>query len=132
MGLAAPCPPGICRDGRPDNLRRQHAPSFLGQDLAPLIARPVRPELHFGLPQPAIEVAPADDRPPIVEKDFDRAPIRHPGEYEQALFDDFAEGQRLDLARNGWTGEGGKKEDGESRWQATGARCGTAPSAQAS
>jgi hypothetical protein len=79
-----------------------------------LIARLVWSQLHFGSRQSPIEITPADYRPPLVEKDFDRPPIRDPREDEQALFDDLAKRTSLQLGRHGLTRDDGKEEDREA------------------
>src|SRR3981189_2094862 len=41
-----------------------------------------------------IQIAPSNDRPPIIQKYFDWPPIRYPSENKQALFNDTANGTR--------------------------------------
>jgi len=57
----------------------------IGDTIADSKQPSVLPRIEIG--EPTVEVASSRDRPPVVEKNFDRAPISNPTEDEQALLD---------------------------------------------
>jgi hypothetical protein len=59
--------------------------------------------------KPPIEVAPTGERPPIVQENFERAPIRHPAQNEKALLDEALK-RRFDQVA-GHEMRGGKARD---------------------
>jgi hypothetical protein len=62
--------------------------------LPPLVVILVRLQLHMSCRKSTIQIAPSNDRPPVVKEYFDWPPIRDPSENEQALFDDTGDGTR--------------------------------------
>src|SRR3989338_10529594 len=51
-----------------------------------------RADIHLDVAQLVVERAQVSNRPPVVEKNLDRAPHRHPTADEQALLYDFVDG----------------------------------------
>src|SRR4249920_3578013 len=51
----------------------------------------VRFQLHLRCRQPSVEIAPANEGPPLVQKYFDWPPVRDPAEDQQALRDEARE-----------------------------------------
>src|SRR5581483_2112709 len=90
------------------------AASILGQRdlarLAPLIG----PELDLGCGKPPVQVALTRDRPPVIEKDLDRPPIRDPGEQDQAFLEDLPERTRLEPRRHRLARDDAEDENGEA------------------
>src|SRR5262249_41372827 len=60
----------------------------------------VRLQFDGSLRQPAVEIAPAHNRPPVIEENLDRPPIGDPGDDNEALLEKASDRHLAENARD--------------------------------